>query len=110
MKTSAIVALLVNCISAIKIEGVPVLVNPTLIPNDAADMDLRQRDYIIDGINGFNFVQLEDTVEGDESITLQVNGVPLLVNPESMVIKDIDSSAVRLGETIKMGPDDLKLQ
>jgi hypothetical protein len=37
-------------------EGVPVLVMPKLLPNLAADMDLRQRGYIMDGVDGYEFV------------------------------------------------------
>ena len=40
-------------------------VNPVLIPNEAANEDLYQRDIVIDGVNGFNYVQTEpsdDTV------------------------------------------------
>lgn len=59
-------------------EGVPVLVRPKLLPNEAADIDLRQRDYIIDGVNGYDFVQLSDSIPED-NVTLQVNGVPVLV-------------------------------
>ena len=41
-------------------QGVPVLVQPKLLPNEAADIDLRQRDIIIDGVDGYAFVQLKD--------------------------------------------------
>merc|ERR1719263_939369 len=105
-----VLACLVNLISAVKIEGVPVFVNPKLLPNTAENMDLRQRDYVIDGVNGYEFVQLEDNIE-DDTITLQVNGVPVTVNPESMMFKDSDNqmAATALGFPIRMGPDDLKL-
>jgi len=46
-------------------EGVPVLVRPKLLPNEAAEMDLRQRDYIMDGVNGYDFVQLNDNIPED---------------------------------------------
>jgi len=62
-------------------EGVPVLVRPKLLPNEAAEMDLRQRDYIMDGVNGYDFVQLNDNIPEDDMV-LQVNGVPVLVNPK----------------------------
>jgi len=88
-------------------EGVPVLVNPILLTNQAAEIDLRQRDYIMDGINGFEFVQQG---EPEESMTLQVNGVPVVVNPESMMDNNEYSSRAKLGFEIRMGPDDLKLQ
>lgn len=50
----------------------PVLVNPVLRPNEVATVDLKQRDYVIDGVNGFDFVQT-----GEE-------GVPVTVNPVLM--------------------------
>ena len=47
-------------------EGVPVLVIPKLLPNLAADMDLRQRGYIMDSVDGYDFVQLKyDVPEGN---------------------------------------------
>jgi hypothetical protein len=36
------------------------LVQPKLLPNEAADIDLRQRDIIMDGVDGYAFVQLTD--------------------------------------------------
>jgi len=62
-------------------EGVPVLVRPKLLPNEAEHMDLRQRGYIMDGVDGYDFVQLKDDVPEDNMV-LQVNGVPVLVNPK----------------------------
>lgn len=50
-------------------EGVPVLVRPKLLPNECADCDLRQRDYIIDGVNGYDLVQLNDD-EPEDSMVL----------------------------------------
>ena len=70
--------------------------------------DLRQRDVIIDGVNGYEYVQLNDNID-DESITLQVNGVPVLVNPESMMNQDNQMASTALGFGLRMGPDDLKL-
>lgn len=41
-------------------QGVPVLIEPTnLLHNDAAEEDLGQRNFILDGINGIDFVQLK---------------------------------------------------
>lgn len=37
-------------------EGVPVLVQPNLMKNTMAENDLDQRNFIIDGINGYDFV------------------------------------------------------
>ena len=50
-------------------EGVPVLIEPTLMKNEMADVDLMQRDYILDGINGIDFVQTKS------------EGVPVLIEP-----------------------------
>jgi len=36
------------------------LVQPKLLPNEAANIDLRQRDIIIDGVDGYAFLQLND--------------------------------------------------
>ena len=44
----------------LQVNGVPVLVNPKLLVNEAADIDLRLRDVIIDGVNGYDYVQLQD--------------------------------------------------
>lgn len=55
-------------------EGVPVFVNPILMSNTAGSDDLLQRNFVVDGVNGFDFVQLEETV------VLQVNGVPRTIN------------------------------
>lgn len=94
-------------------QGVPVLVQPKLLPNEAADIDLRQRDIIIDGVDGYAFVQLKDeerpiaemeTLKSLDSHQflqkmfgqtspeppkldqlIQTEGVPVLVNPESML-------------------------
>jgi len=53
-------------------EGVPVFVQPTLMDNVMGRTDLSQRDYTIDGVNGFDFVQTES------------QGVPVFVNPTLM--------------------------
>jgi hypothetical protein len=37
-------------------EGVPVLVQPNLMKNTVGDADLDQRNYIVEGINGYDFV------------------------------------------------------
>jgi len=62
-------------------EGVPVLVSPKLLQNEAGGLDLRQRGYIMDGVDGYDFVQLKDDVPEDNMV-LQVNGVPVLVSPK----------------------------
>lgn len=53
-------------------EGVPVFVNPILMSNTSGDSDLLQRDYTVDGVNGFDFVQTDAW------------GVPVFVNPVLM--------------------------
>jgi len=45
------------------------LINPVLRPNEVATVDLRQRDYILDGVDGFDFLQTK------------AEGVPVTVNP-----------------------------
>jgi hypothetical protein len=42
--------------SLLQTEGVPVYVNPTLRPNDIGISDLDQRDIVIDGVNGYDYV------------------------------------------------------
>lgn len=69
-----------------KTEGVPVFVEPTLMVNEVSDVDLKQKDYIIDGMNGIDFVQLSNLHRPiQDVVTLQVNGVPVTVNPESIM-------------------------
>jgi len=84
-------------------EGVPVLVSPKLLPNEAESMDLRQRGYIMDGVDGYDFVQLDDNVPEDDMV-LQVNGVPVLVQPKLLENQagDID---LRLRDVIIDGVD-----
>lgn len=53
-------------------EGVPVLIEPTLMKNEMSDVDLMQRDYILDGINGIDFVQTK------------TEGVPVTIEPTLM--------------------------
>lgn len=38
-------------------------------PNEVATVDLRQRDYVLDGVDGFDFLQTK------------AEGVPVTVNP-----------------------------
>ena len=80
--------------------------NPTLIQNEMTDADLGQRNYIIDGVNGYDLTQLNAQV--DESMTLQVNGVPVLVHPESMLMTN-EMAATKLftDGTIDIGPDEI---
>lgn len=87
-----------------KAEGVPVFVEPTnLLVNQAAEVDLKQKDYIIDGINGIDFVQLKDQLRRPlDTVTLQVKGVPVTVNPESIMREDTQSHA-HLGLELEVG-------
>lgn len=61
-------------------------------------MDVQQ------GVNGFDFVQ--EAV--DDTTTLQVNGWPVLVNPESVL--DINEmGAAHIALNVLVGPDDISL-
>lgn len=66
--------------AAVQLEetGVPVLIEPHLLENEAEDVDLKQRDYIIDGINGIDFLQTK------------TEGVPVYVNPTLLPNEAID--------------------
>lgn len=71
-------------------EGVPVTVQPVLRPNYAQKSDLRQRNYVIDGVDGFDLVQTNDSrnnVPTDLTV-LQVNGeaVKVFSNDEGLFI------------------------
>ena len=86
-----------------KSEGVPVLIEPKLMKNEMTDADLMQRDYIVDGINGIGFVQLNQLQRPiDDTVTLQVNGVPITVNPES-IMRDNTMSHAHLGLDLQVG-------
>lgn len=49
--------------TVLQVNGVPVLVQPKLLPNEAANIDLRLRDQILDGVNGYDYVQLDESKE-----------------------------------------------
>jgi hypothetical protein len=77
------------------------------MPNDMATADIGQRDFVIDGVNGFDFVQLDDDVE--ESVVLQVNGTPITVNPETLLRSNTEA-ATSLGLIdIAVGLDELSV-
>jgi hypothetical protein len=59
-------------------QGVPVFVEPTLMVNECPTCDLKQKDYIIDGINGIDFVQTKS------------EGVPVFVEPTLLVNEAAD--------------------
>jgi hypothetical protein len=65
------------------------LVSPKLLTNEAGELDLRLRDVIMDGVNGYDLVQLNDNVPEDNTV-LQVNGVPVLVNPKLLENESAD--------------------
>jgi hypothetical protein len=65
------------------------LVSPKLLTNEAGELDLRLRDVIMDGVNGYDLVQLSDNVPEDNTV-LQVNGVPVLVNPKLLENESAD--------------------
>lgn len=73
-----------------------------LLPNEVADVDLKQRDYIVDGVNGFDFVQLDNLQRPIDETTLMVKGVPITVNPESMMRTDT-MGRVHLGLNLEVG-------
>jgi hypothetical protein len=82
-------------------EGVPVLVSPKLLTNEAGDLDLRLRDVIMEGVNGYDFVQLNDEAPEDNTV-LQVNGVPVLVNPK-LLENTMGDADLRLRDVIIEG-------
>ena len=51
----------------------PVLINPVLLPNEMANADLGQRNYIIGGVDGYNLVMQQDQIN-QEHVVLYVNG------------------------------------
>lgn len=88
-----------------KSEGVPVTVDPKdLLVNECPDCDLKQRDYIIDGINGIDFVQLNSDLKRpiQDTVTLMVKGVPVTVNPES-IMRDNTMGGIHLGVDLEVG-------
>jgi len=80
-------------------QGVPVLVDPVLIKNQMADVDLDQRDFTIDGINGIDFVQTKDENMTPQDVTvLQVNG------ESRRVIQDQDDLFIQLSNPVVNPP------
>jgi hypothetical protein len=107
------------------------------LENEAFATDLKQRNIMMDGVNGYDFVQTKaegipvlvnpesmiktDTMEGvgmgemqigleDVNLVgtvLQVNGVPVLVNPESMIKTDT-MTGVGMGQ-MQIGLEDVEL-
>lgn len=61
--------------------GVPVMMEPhNLRTNELAEADLRQRNYVIDGVDGYAFVQRNDIF--DDTVVLQVKGKAKKVSTE----------------------------
>jgi hypothetical protein len=59
-----------------------VLIDPVLIANTMGSSDLQQKDYIIDGLNGIDFVQTN--AKEDSLVVLHVNGEPRGINLEEV--------------------------
>ena len=84
-------------------EGVPVLVNPVLLQNEVADVDLGMRNWVLEGVNGYDLLQL--------------NGVPVLVNPESEILtNEVADARLNPCENVNgvsriclVGPDDIAI-
>ena len=49
--------------------------------NKVGNVDLGFRNIIIDGVDGFNYVQVDDSSDttDEDSIVLYINGVPRLI-------------------------------
>lgn len=86
-------------------EGVPVLVNPVLMKNEVADADLGMRNWVIEGVNGYDLTQIK------------AEGVPVLVNPESELLKN-EVGSLRLNPCVdvngnskpcEVGPDEVNI-
>lgn len=58
--------------------------------NDMADTDLEQRNFVIDGVNGFDLTQMSELDNSPEDqVEIQTEGVPVLVHPESLLLPDV---------------------
>jgi hypothetical protein len=65
-------------------EGVPVYVDPVIMKNNLGESDLQQREYIIDGISGIDFVQTD--AQKDETIVMNVDGKNIEVTPDDSLV------------------------
>ena len=75
-------------------EGVPVMMEPhNLLSNQALDIDLNQRDFIVEGVNGIGFVQLEE------------QGVPVLMEPHNLLTNQLESEDLKQRDYIIDGLD-----
>ena len=75
-----------------KAEGIPVLVNPESMLKTDTITDVGMGQMTI-GIEDVNLVGTDSAKPTDDSnVVLQVNGVPVLVNPESMIKTDTTTS------------------
>ena len=66
-----------------------------------------EKDIVIDGVNGFDYVQLGSKATGElkrpiDDMTLMVKGVPVTVNPESMLSTNT-MGRVHLGLDLEVG-------
>ena len=68
--------------------GVPVLIQPKLMSNEVADVDLGMRNVIIDGVDGFDYVQTAE------------NGVPVYVQPKLLTNQVSDADLNQRGYII----------
>jgi len=90
-------------------KGVPVFVNPESMikENTQAQTDLGM--HIEMGPDEVSFSQKNKKkrdVDISQQVALQLNGTPVLVNPESMIKADTEAQT-HLGMTIEMGPDEV---
>jgi hypothetical protein len=72
--------------SLVQMTGVPVFIDPALQQNAMGDADLQQREYIIDGLSGIDFVQTRDE---DDNLNININGKDFSITPD-------DSSLVQI--------------
>ena len=106
----------------LQVNGVPVLVNPEsdLLSNDMAsarlnpceDINGNPRKCTI-GPDDVSIAQMEKNKPAfDDAVVLQVNGVPVLVNPESELMVNQMASARLMGQNdkpLEVGPDNITL-
>jgi len=96
-------------LAQVKATGVPVFVNPeSMIKADTqAQTDLGL--HIEMGPDEVSFSQKDKKkkeVDISQQVALQLNGTPVLINPESMIKADTEAQT-DLGLHIEMGPDEV---
>jgi len=102
--------------------AVPVLVHPesmlmpTVVQTGIAYETMFNGNTMVVGADDLTITQLADDVtapDEDDSVTLQVNGVPVLVHPESMLLPTVDQSGAKSmriftnGGTMVIGADEI---